>query len=443
MGRRPCSDAATASSSDSPAEEAAYGKWLDQTSDREAARQDRIHGAAGVMPTPLWIALFFISAIVLVYILGFADSGERAWVQGLFMGSVVAVIATMLLLLASWTTRSTAASAGSNPAPWSARSSTHRPAARRRRRPTSRSPATTPGRRRDGSRAARDVDRAPRRDWVEIVATVLLAARRRRHGVEQLPGDPLERRDDQDAGRVNALRIEAARAQGLAEGQTAGRHRHVLPVGQRRPPTDDDELATFYVARFRPEFQPAFDAWLATDPLTDPDAPPTPFAMDEYRLAATAEAERLDAEAEAAAATVRRNVQRAANYVLAVVLFSVALFFAGHEHEAARARHAEGAAPGVGCVVFVGRRDLDRHVPVSISSGRSRSSRPPEHATGVSATGGRRACRTPSASPWPPGSRSGIPVWVMTMCVTAGVRRQLDADLGEVALIRGRAGSRP
>jgi hypothetical protein len=83
----------------SPAAEAAYGKWLDQTSTREEARQDRIHGAAGVMPTPLWIALFFISAIVLVYICGFADPGERAWVQAMFMGSVVSVIVTMLLLL--------------------------------------------------------------------------------------------------------------------------------------------------------------------------------------------------------------------------------------------------------------------------------------------------------------------------------------------------------
>jgi hypothetical protein len=82
-----------------PQQEAAYGKWLDQTSTREAARQDRIHGAAGLMPTPLWIALFFISAVVLIYLLGFADSSERAWVQGMFMGSVVAVIATLLLLL--------------------------------------------------------------------------------------------------------------------------------------------------------------------------------------------------------------------------------------------------------------------------------------------------------------------------------------------------------
>jgi hypothetical protein len=83
----------------SPVEEAGYGKWLDQTTDREVARQDRIHGAQGVMPEPLWIALFFISAIVIVYLLGFADRAERAWIQGLYMGAVVAVITTMLLLL--------------------------------------------------------------------------------------------------------------------------------------------------------------------------------------------------------------------------------------------------------------------------------------------------------------------------------------------------------
>jgi amino acid transporter len=83
-----------------PVEEAAYDTWLGQTSTRELARQDRIHGAAGVMPTPLWIVLFFISVIVISYIFGFADSAERAVVQGLYMGSVVAIISAMLLLLA-------------------------------------------------------------------------------------------------------------------------------------------------------------------------------------------------------------------------------------------------------------------------------------------------------------------------------------------------------
>ena len=33
--------------------------------------------------------------------------------------------------------------------------------------------------------------------------------------------------------------------------------------------TDEGALADFYEARFRPDFRPAFDAWLATDPLTN------------------------------------------------------------------------------------------------------------------------------------------------------------------------------
>jgi hypothetical protein len=83
----------------SASEEANYGKWLDQTEAREIARQARIHGAAGIMPMPLWIVLFFIAAIILVFLFGMADSGERVWVPALFMGSVVAVIASLLLLL--------------------------------------------------------------------------------------------------------------------------------------------------------------------------------------------------------------------------------------------------------------------------------------------------------------------------------------------------------
>jgi hypothetical protein len=82
-----------------PAQQGAYGKWLDERSDREAARNDRVHGAVGVIPTPLWVVLFFAAGVIGVYMLFFADSGERAVVQALLMGSVVSVIVSMLLLL--------------------------------------------------------------------------------------------------------------------------------------------------------------------------------------------------------------------------------------------------------------------------------------------------------------------------------------------------------
>lgn len=80
-------------------EEAAYVKWLDQTSDREQARRDRIHGAEGLIPSPLWLVVLLAAGILFLYMLFFADSGERATSQALLMGSVVAVITAMLMLL--------------------------------------------------------------------------------------------------------------------------------------------------------------------------------------------------------------------------------------------------------------------------------------------------------------------------------------------------------
>ena len=37
----------------SASEQSAYDRWLDQTSTREEARRDRIHGAVGIIPSPL------------------------------------------------------------------------------------------------------------------------------------------------------------------------------------------------------------------------------------------------------------------------------------------------------------------------------------------------------------------------------------------------------
>jgi hypothetical protein len=80
-------------------EQAAYGKWLDQQTDRQSARSDRTHGAEGVIPVPLWIVLFLSASIIFVFMLFFADSAERAVTQGMMMGGVAVVISSTLLLL--------------------------------------------------------------------------------------------------------------------------------------------------------------------------------------------------------------------------------------------------------------------------------------------------------------------------------------------------------
>jgi hypothetical protein len=83
----------------SASEESAYDKWLDQTSDREEARRDRLHGAEGIIPSSIWLVLFLIAGVVFAYMLFFADSAERAVSQAMLMGSATTVIVLTLLAI--------------------------------------------------------------------------------------------------------------------------------------------------------------------------------------------------------------------------------------------------------------------------------------------------------------------------------------------------------
>jgi hypothetical protein len=80
-------------------EQSAYDAWLEQTSAREDARNDRLHGAEGVIPTPLWIVLLFTAVVIFVFMMFFADSGERWYVQALLIGSVAGVMVATLLVI--------------------------------------------------------------------------------------------------------------------------------------------------------------------------------------------------------------------------------------------------------------------------------------------------------------------------------------------------------
>jgi hypothetical protein len=90
----------------------------------------------------------------------------------------------------------------------------------------------------------------------------------------------------------------------------------------------DTELAAFYRQRFRDEFEPAFEAWTALDPLTNPDAPPSPLAMPEYRLADDQEAGDLTARAEAKFKEGEDANSISDTFTATTLFFAAALFFA-------------------------------------------------------------------------------------------------------------------
>jgi hypothetical protein len=129
---------------------------------------------------------------------------------------------------------------------------------------------------------------------------------------------------------------------------------------------EETELAGFYRKRFRTEFRPAFEAWVATRPRKNPGAPLSPFAMPQYDLAATAKANRLEGQAAASSEDVGRFIQRADNYSLAVVLFAASLFFAGISTRL-RSPTTRMVVLGLGYAIFLGSVIWIATFPVSLS----------------------------------------------------------------------------
>ncbi|HJS71111.1 MAG TPA: hypothetical protein VJ858_00150 [Acidimicrobiia bacterium] len=144
---------------------------------------------------------------------------------------------------------------------------------------------------------------------------------------------------------ANGARVESTRADSLANTQrsvdvdvftawldaVAGEIRDgtIPPVRESGYTPVEGTLSAFYYERMRGEFRPALDAWLATDPLNDEEAPPHPFVMEEYQQAAAEEAERLIVESEEHRQAALDANQNGDNYVLTTVGFALVIFFAG------------------------------------------------------------------------------------------------------------------
>ena len=204
----------------------------------------------------------------------------------------------------------------------------------------------------------------PGPDRIEIAATVLLAIATVATAWSGYQATRWGGETSKAFSAANAARVESTRASALSNALTE------VDVATFTSWADafireETELADFYEARFREEFGPAFEAWLATDPLNNPEAPPTPFVLPEYVVAAGLEADDLSATAEARSAEARRNVQRQSNYVLGVVLFAASLFFAGITKVSRGGTRT--AIFGIGCIVFTGTLIWIATFPISLT----------------------------------------------------------------------------
>ena len=81
--------------------------------------------------------------------------------------------------------------------------------------------------------------------------------------------------------------------------------------------------------RFRPAFRVAFNAWMATDPLHNPHAPPGPTYMRQYKLPQQTKANAYDSAANAKFDAGNHAGLVADNYVRITVFLAAVLFLVG------------------------------------------------------------------------------------------------------------------
>jgi hypothetical protein len=93
--------------------------------------------------------------------------------------------------------------------------------------------------------------------------------------------------------------------------------------------TGDQALADLHAAHFQGELRTAFGAWLAQDPLNNPNAIPTPLNMPQYTQVEADRAAKLETAADQLVEDGATARDRADEYVLTTVFFASVLFFAG------------------------------------------------------------------------------------------------------------------
>jgi hypothetical protein len=124
---------------------------------------------------------------------------------------------------------------------------------------------------------------------------------------------------------ASTLRVESTRASTLA-GQYKLYDSTSVNNWLNAYTEGNTKLAKIFERRFRPELQVAFAAWLATNPFTNPNAPPGPLFMPQYKVSQDALANRLDAQAASTFAKGQVAKEQGDAYVLNTVFLATVLF---------------------------------------------------------------------------------------------------------------------
>jgi hypothetical protein len=125
-------------------------------------------------------------------------------------------------------------------------------------------------------------------------------------------------------GVASKLRVQAEGAANMAN-QERLYNASVVVEWLKAEERGDNRLADIFERRLLPEFRPAFEAWKKTDPLHNPDAPPGPSLMAQYRSSKAEEASKMNEEATRVFDEGTKGRQHSDEYVRVTVTLATVL----------------------------------------------------------------------------------------------------------------------
>jgi hypothetical protein len=199
-----------------------------------------------------------------------------------------------------------------------------------------------------------DPPRPPRAAWVEAALAVSLSVAALTTAWASNQASLWDGEQAANYSRAGAVRAEANKAF-LNGGQLSQIDVLMFSAWLSATASRQPRLIQFYETRFRPEFRPAFQAWMTSDPINNPDAPPSPFALPQYKVAERTRAEGLEARAAALFEEGQRDNDISDSYLASSLILATSLFLSGisQTFRVDRLRWALAVAGCIACAIGV------------------------------------------------------------------------------------------
>jgi hypothetical protein len=166
------------------------------------------------------------------------------------------------------------------------------------------------------------------RQWMDLLSAAVMAAATVATAYSAYQSSLWNGEQNAHKSRSTAALVRAGKLSNLALQRTAV-HVNLFVHWLSALNRDDRRTADFLFARFPEPLRTAAEAWRATMPFDNPEAPASPFDMPQYVLQERSEADRWEQTAQDESAAADSTGAMSNRYLLFTIIYASVLFLAG------------------------------------------------------------------------------------------------------------------